>query len=393
MQKIIAALFVLFVALAPTVSNAKENAKEKMDIFFDKGIKLQTEDEKYSLAIGAIMQMRGALANREGAGNDAQSLMMRRSFVTMEGNFFDKDFKYYLKINLMPGAVANNVLDYGWLDYKFCEAFDLKLGLTKIAFNRQELTSDTKQQFIERSLANERFNIDRSVAAQFYGTFFNKKLEYYLTIANGRATGATVNANQEMLYAARLAYNVLGQYDYSESDIDESDAASLTFGGAATYYHEEPTVSATQDRVYTLNSDVGFKYAGFSFQSEFFYQNTDPKVAGSVTNMGFYAQAGYFVVPKRFEMALRSSMIFDATNGAATAVYFNNGSLTSLGGVNDGVDETGDADNEQEYSAAFNYYFKGHKLKAQAQYTLMLDGDTGTTITNHLGMAQLQLAF
>lgn len=360
---------------------------------FDKGFRFQTDDGDYSLQFKTRIQLRYANSMREGSANDQQSFMARRIYFTGTGSFLTKNLTYNMTLQPTNGGVAADTLYYSWLNYKFMDASQVLFGLHKLNFNREEMTSSGKQQFVDRSLANERFNLDRSLGLVWHGKAFDKKLEYYLTVANGRSTRANLNGNQEMLYIARVAYNPLGEFGYSESDTDNTQDLLLSVGLGGTYFQEETAVSATQDDVLMGNADFTLKFHGFSFQSEVFYRNTDPGAAASVRDAGYYAQAGYFLIPKKFEIAVRASSLFDDMGDNGSAVYFNNGSLTGLGGVNDGVDEAADADNEHEFSAALNYFFKGHNLKLTGQYTFMLDGQAGTTVNNHIAMLQAQLDF
>lgn len=365
----------------------------RVEALLKKGIRFQTKDGKYSLTINPQIQIRYANDIIEGAGNDAHSIMVRRAYVGFSGHAVTEAFTYNLRLNILPGANANDILYYAWLNYKFTDSFNLLAGLHKLAFNRQEMTSDGKLQFIDRSLANERYNLDRSIGLMARGKPGNEKIEYYLTIANGRDTRTAMNANQELAYLARVVFNPLGDYGNHEGDIEESDEFALTVGLGGELHHEETTVSANQDQVITGTGDVGFKYQGFSFETGAFYRATDPgAAAATVTDFGYYAQAGYFFLPKKFEIALRVSSLFDDLGNDGGGVYFNNGSLSNLGGAADAVDEGTDSDNEHEYSLALNYYFSGHKVKLQGQYTFMLDGQAGADeLTNHLVMAQIQL--
>ena len=213
------------------------------------------------------------------------------------------------------------------------------------------------------------------------------------TIA-GDHTIYAVHHMPEFAYTARLVWNVMGNYGYKEGAHKNSDEWDVTFGLAGAFYHEEPTVGAgTEDKVMMGNADIGFKYKRLSFQSEVFYRHSDASAAASaVKDFGYYAQLGYFFVPEHFEMAVRMSSLFDDTSNSGNASIFNNGSLTSLGGNFDGVDEGSDADNEHEFSLVGSYYFSGTPIKLQAQYSFMLDGVAGTDdIVNHIGMIQAQI--
>lgn len=360
-----------------------------------KGFYFETDDGDYSLAITPKIQLRYAYSNREGAGNDAHSIMARRLYLGFGGHFLTPDLTYQVTLNGTFGGTPTNLLYYNWLNYRVTDAFQVKAGLHKIAFNREEMTSSGKQQFVDRSLANERYNMDRSLGVVFWGTPFEKKMEYYVSVTNGRATAVGVNGNQELGYFGRLVYNPVGEYGYAEGDVEWHEDPAVTIGVAGGYHQEEPAVSALEDDVITGNADVGFKFRGWSAQLEGFYRSTNPSgAAPAVTDMGYYFAAGYFVIPEKFEIAARVSSLFDDTGNNGGGVYYNNGSLTNLGGVNDGVDEAGDSDNEHEYSLGLNYYIKGYNLKVQAQYTYMLDGQAGANdLVNHIGMLQTEMQF
>ncbi len=394
--------FATSVMAGGTAAPVEEAACSGADTGYDKGFFIKTCDGDYSLKVKGRIQLRyaGELHDSSDAANpnaDAHSFLIRRARLDFSGNVFTPKLTFDIQLDLggIPSAVDNNILYYANMNYKVSDEFQILGGLHKINFNRQEITSDGKLQFVDRSLANERFKLDRSIGIVFHGDVWDKRFEYYLSLVNGRNTRASVNTNNELGYVARVAWNPLGEYGYEEGDIKNSQDVALTVGAAAGLWHEEATVAlGNQDRVISANADMGIKYKGFSFQGEGFYRLTDPnQLLPQQTDMGFYAQAGYFIIPEHFEVAIRSSMLFDDTTGVGQNVNMNNGSLTGLGSVNDGVDETADSDNEQEYSASLSYYFKGHDIKLQTQYSFIKDGIPGADLTHHIVMAQAQLGF
>lgn len=393
MKKLLVGALALGIIASSFTAHAESGWKKQ---FF-----LESDDGDYKLEFKGRLQVRYSLVNRENnatsvAGDDfANSFMVRRAYLTFTGNVFTKDLTYDLTVNATATA-AGQVLEYGWFSYKFIDPFQLKAGLFKIPFNRQEITSSGKQQFVDRSLANERFNLDRSIGVIIHGTGMDKKIEYYLAGFNGRSTRLTQNVSNELGATLRVVWNPMGEYGYKESAIDNKDEVDMTVGVAGAFYHEEPTVLASQDRVLMGNMDFGLKYKRFSFQTEGFMRSTAPGGGvSSVTDIGYYAQAGYFLVPEHFEVALRASSLFDDIgDNATTNVWVNNGSLTNLGGFFDGVDEAGDSSNEHEFSLALNYYIKNTNIKLQGQYSFVLDGQAGRNdIVNHIAMVQAQVEF
>lgn len=399
MKKTILGLVLFFVMALAASSVARAEEGSCSNVGYKKNFFAKTCDGNYSLNVKGRVQLRyaGELHDDDGAANaNAHSLLIRRARLDFSGNVITPDLTYDLQLDLgaIPAAADNNMLYYAWMNYKVMDQFQLMGGLHKIWFNRQEITSSGKQQFVDRSLANERFNLDRSIGVVAHGDFNEKMVEYYLSVVNGRNTRNAINTNQELGYVARIAFNPLGEYGYEEADVKESEDVALTFGGAGGLWHEESTVGAgVQNRVISGNADFGVKYSGFSTQGEFFFRNSQVGAA-SQNDMGYYVQAGYFLVPKHFEIALRHSGLWDDTGNDGINLNMNSGSITGLGGVNDGVDETADSDNEYEYTAGLNYYFKGHDLKLQAQYSLIMDGVAGVNdLVNHIAMLQTQLAF
>ncbi len=359
---------------------------------FKKGFTFTTDDGASSISLHTRLQPRYAFGNADDGSDDVHSFFVRRAYLGVTGSLFAPELTYDLTLTATASGGTN--LYYGYVAYEFQDVFQVLGGLHKVRFNRQEITSDGKQQFVDRSLANERFNLDRSVGLVFFGETDDKTFTYDLSVFNGRDTKNAVNANLDLGYSLRLVWNAIGDYGYEEGDLKNRDDCALTFGLAGTYYQEKAGVSATEDNVLMGNFDVGFKKKGFSFQGEAFLRNTSPDgTSSSANDLGYYAQAGYFFVPETFEAALRVSSLFDDIGDDALPVYFENGSLSSLGAPHDGVDAVGDAEDEHEFSLALNYYLFEQNFKIQGQYTYMMDGQAGDDIAQHIAMLQATLQF
>ena len=89
------------------------------------------------------------------------------------------------------------------------------------------------------------------------------------------------------------------------------------------------------------NVDMGMRYRGFTWDSEYYIRSNDPEADSgeSITSDGFYTQAGYFVISKKLELAARYSL-FDPDNDMPDDI-------------------------QREYAAGINYYFRGHRSKIQ----------------------------
>jgi len=130
-------------------------------------------------------------------------------------------------------------------------------------------------------------------------------------------------------------------------------------------------VPVTSD-VYQLTADIAFKYQNFSFEGGYHFRNIDPEEPtpfGEQDANGFYLQGGYFLVPKKFELAARYSWV-DPDNPNTTE---NN--------------------EETEYTGGLSYYLSGHSLKLQANYSLFTTETPDDDLDDHVVQCLMTLAF
>ncbi|MFO1519989.1 MAG: porin [bacterium] len=374
--------------VAPAAPVKQEGWWDKFETGYKKGLFFKSKDEKFSMKFRIRIQPRYTFQTNKTTGKNADNTFQIRRFkLSWEGNAFTKNLDYKVQINLAALSPIQDMVEYVYVDYRFFDPLRVEFGQFKYPYNRQQITSSGRQEFVDRSLASEEFrfaSVDRTTTTtctfpggaavsgsgltctggatatttisdsqrrfQFdtgvmvHGDAFGKKLEYYGAITNG--TGPTrLNLNKNFLYTGRLVYNPLGQYGYSESDVEGSEHPALTFGLSGGYNVQD----VTSNKILQAGGEVGFKYRGFSLQGEYYYRHNDLKdvngVAVSTKNhdQGYYAQLGYFVIPHHFEIAARASQVF-------------------LAGKNN---------DKSEFSGALNYYIFGHDLKLQADYSLL----------------------
>lgn len=167
------------------------------------------------------------------------------------------------------------------------------------------------------------------------------------------ASQRNLNANvrfdiNKLMYTARLNWNIWGRPGYGEGDLAYSETPQLAVGGGYAY---NPSVNTSSNTSYVgtdlanLNfrrqlaafgngrvlgwgvvdfsswaTDAVFKYRGFSLQSEFYFKNiirrdkalpcmnvgctvTAPGFLGN--QLGWYVQSGYYLIPRKLELAGR----------------------------------------------------------------------------------------
>ncbi len=292
------------------------------------------------------------LAGTPAPGDAKGSFRVRRAKTTLEGWFWKPELKYELQLSWAgpeAGASTNTPLEdmiITW-DASKKSAFEITFGQFKVPFGRQELTTSSGLQFVDRSLLTFEFTRGRDVGVMVGGKTKDGKVDYRLGMFNGNAASQLVNANTKFQYNGRLTVSPLGPLAYREGDADCSEKPLLAL--AAQFEHNDLRNATNANDMLTVigGGDAVFKYRGFSIFAEYFFRHRTPEEGEAFNSPGFNAQAGYFVVPKRLEVALRFAG-FDPSDAVA-------------------------GNDHRETGVAVNYLIQGHNLKIQADYRHLQD--------------------
>lgn len=386
------------------IEKQKGNWSNKFEGGWKKGLYFQTSDGKYSTKFRIRIQPQYQYLSQDAAkeGKDQSTFRIRRAKLSWEGNLFSKNLDYKLQLSVAAGD-WKDVLEDAYVNYKFFDPLRIQFGQEKVQYNRQQINSSGRLELVDRSLASDAFRFSTidtttlttctlpgggtvtgsgitcgagattstsssNTTRQFHydtgmilwGNAFDRKLEYYGGIMNGTGPNR-VDTNNRFLYTGRAVYNILGNYGYSESDVEFSEHPSLFIGASGGYKKQE----VTNANLFQEGAEVGFKYKGASLQGEFYGRQTNFPAAPNTKDYGYYAQAGYFIIPRHFEITGRASQIF-------------------LAGANN---------NKGEFMGGLNYYFLGHDLKIQTDYAY-LRNETSKGLANDFRFrAQLQAWF
>ena len=328
-------------------------------------------------------------ANLIAAGNFEEkrfSYFIKHNFADSESNNHSgvsEDF------NIFTGMAADSVLGPNYptsTENRFLEAWlqwnspdntaKIRVGRQKVPFGLQLAMQETELQFINTSLFVQavQTNFDPSdskartlrlsdrqdgvTGHSFVTAGDNWGVGYTTGIFKQSIDGTSYELDNsgggtDVMLVLGIDF-IGGGYDRSfEGDKYYSDAFAWTIGVGGTFsrvrmptayrYYPIIPVSSPSEVVYVWNGNVnaGIKYHGFSLQSEFFINYTTPRGNGADNcNVGYYAQAGYFLVPKDHELAFRfSGLALDKDFGSRRESF--------------------------EYSVIYNYYLAGDFLKFQ----------------------------
>jgi hypothetical protein len=356
-----------------------------------KGFYLESLDGKFHLAMSGRVQVLYTFNDRESDVNttatttspgdrDTSSFRLRRGRLVWDGHAFTKDLKYHLNLETPGTTQGTHLLDY-YVNYsglpEIGKYVAIKGGQFKVPFSRQRLNSSSSFQLIDRSIVNDEFNLDRDVGVDFHRNLFGEKFEYHLGIFTGHGTNRrTENADNNMLYVGRIAWHPFGFFDYKETDYDHSKSLMATVGFAAAHnaggeIRTGAVRTAVSDDLYMnlFTIDGGLKYKGFSLLTEAFLRSLrEPAGVSTRSNrtngIGYMVQGGYFVIPKRLEVASRYAWLDREFNKDKDDVAILVGEGTTRRTL--GSDE--------EITFGLNYYFNGHKNKLQADVSRLDQG-------------------
>ncbi len=317
------------------------------------------------------------------------NISIRRARFKLGGNAFRPWVEYYIEYDFPSSRLYDfrvTLARYPWLQ--------LRLGQWKAEYNRERRDSSGEQQFVERSLVNNSFTIDRQEGVQVSGRVLAGQLldsTYFAGVYTGMGANERTNDDSVPMWVVRYQWNLLGrELGFSQSDIEgkKKPEASLAAGAV---WNRSPFTSfssagggelpgfavgvASQYSVRQWLEEAAFQYRGFSFQHEFHWKRILDNVAGTLTQLrGSYVQAGYVVYkpnpekPRGLEVAARWAFVdYD------TAVPNNS---------------------EQELTGALNWFIRGHANKITLDASrLSLEQPDGPTLARSRVRLQWDVQF
>lgn len=298
------------------------------------------------------------------------AMMIRRTRLKFDGWAIDPKIVYKLELavsnrdqrsghNDESGNTANIVLD-AVVKWNFAENWHVWWGQTKLPGNRERVISSQNLQFVDRSLVNSRFNLDRDVGVQLRHKSANDKFRQILAISMGQGRNVIDrNPSEGYQLTGRFEFLPMGSFtgkgDYFGSDLKRETTPKLSIGitgdlntnavrsrgnlgGFVTVSETDETYLPTDLKSFI--ADMMFKYNGISAMSEFVKRTAGNNEDLYGTGSGFVFQMGY-LFPSNWEIAGR----FTDINADDTHSVF--------------------AD-QKEYTLGLSRYISGHDLKFQS---------------------------
>ncbi len=332
---------------------------------YDDGVRIEADN--FDMKLNLHIQANAAYEDFEDASDrglsDRTSFDVPRARIIFGGNLLGGEASYFLQADFVgdheEGGDSSQLKD-AWLRWNWNKDVGFQMGQFKVPFGRQELASDAKLEFVERSEASDVFTPSRDRGAMISGA--SGDIGYAIGAFNGGSDGenyVSEGVDTNLRGGAQVYWS---NSDYGsrsmEGDYNNTDGTGLTAGLSTDY--EQDTVDGVDYDAFLLGGDVGLRTGGFALQGELFWAWYDPDQddSDSSNDLGYYVQAGYMVVPKEWEVAGRFSGVNPDSDGSVLGT-----------------------DDSYEYAIAVNRYYNGHNLKLTLQATFdQEDGDENDTL-------------
>lgn len=366
-------VFLLLITVVLPQSGNAQNVEVKT---LGKGIVFQPEDNSYSLKLG--MRFQSLYLGEWNLENNVYSdqALVRRARLKLDGHIYSEKFTYKVQLgfsnrdtrNSSSGGLAQNsgtsniVLD-GVIKYNPVSDFEIWFGQTVLPGNRERLISSQKVQFVDRSLLNSSFNLDRDVGIQFRNKFSigDAVLKQMAAISIGEGRDITTKNPGGYSYTGRVEFLPMGGFndkgDYSGPDLAKEESLKISFGAAYDFNDDavrsrghtgsfifSNSGELIKNDLQTFLADIFMKYQGLSVHAEFANRQASQD-NGFGTGTAYMGSLGY-VIGKDFGISGRYATL-------TTEDRFS--SLTE----------------HSEYTFALSKYLSGHNLKLQASAGLL----------------------
>jgi len=335
--------------------------QEADSIRADQALKEQAKKEKaanqHGISIGRALQISGLVQARyqgfaQSGVNNAFDL--RRVRLDLRGNVSD-DWSYDVYSEFAGSGVK---LVDAYVQYKVADFLKFTAGQFKIPFSIESLTSDSQLEFSDRSQVVEALvsrtkdvignSNGRDIGIQINGSFVKVDdqylFDYTFGVFNGAGYDVTTDNNNRKDFGGRLSVHPIKNLVVSAD----------FYNGLGNY--GSPATNQKRNRT---GVDARYVWEGLSVTAEY-----DKGTDGTIKREGWYAQAAYFVIPKRLQLAAKYDT-YDPT-------------------------QTKNTDRSNWYIGGFNYYFN-EWTRFTIDYSIRREQTV--QVKNNLLNAQLQIVF
>ena len=318
------------------------------NIEIGKGITFQPRSKWYSMTLRFRMQnMVGLSFDRDFSLTQTEA-RVKRLRLRFDGYIYSPKLVYSIQLGFTPYDTKElpngntNIVRDAIVYYVPNAHWNIGFGQTKIKANRARVNSSSALQFVDRSIVNSEFNLDRDFG--FFGEYngrigkrFRLSAKGSITLGEGR--NWSTSSDGGLAYTGRLELYPLGRVkskgDVIEGDFEYDEQVRILLAGAYSYNSRAVRIQGQNGALMpegehrNLGSyffDFILKYRGFAFYTDFMGRTCDtPLFDGNegifvYTGKGLNLQTSY-LIKQKWEIALRNSTMFPDREVQSLAGY------------------------------------------------------------------------
>ena len=314
-----------------------ERVRNMPNLEVGKGITFRPKSNWFSLTMRFRMQNMVGLSFDKDFTLTKTDAQVKRLRLRFDGYIYSPKLVYSVQLGFtsydtepLPNGNMNIVRD-AIVYYVPSPKWNIGFGQTKIKANRARINSSSALQFVDRSIVNSEFNLDRDFG--FFGEYnmrggegFNLSAKGSVTLGEGRNWGSSSNGG--LAYTGRLELYPLGRFkskgDVMEGDFEGEEQVKILVAGAYSYNHKASRLKGQRGAIMpddaTRNigsyfADFILKYRGFAFYTDFMGRSCDRPLFDPQSNAFVYSGQGLniqtsYLFDKKWEVALRNSTLF-----------------------------------------------------------------------------------
>lgn len=261
------------------------NAQYQSDVPFGKGFQIQGEDFEAKFHVRIQPRWDGELFMTDSTSMFQDRAYVRRARIKGSGWVFNDKWNYKFEFDVVSGIVLDAMVRY-----KFAPGWEFWFGQTKLPGNRERVISSQNMEFVDRSLLNSYFTLDRDAGIQIRHKWSAGDFVVKEALALSQGEGLNQKTwNDAYGITVRLDLLPMGEFtskgDYVGADVHREETPKLAIG--VTYdlnMNAQRTRGQMGDYLVSdlgliadssvtdltnIQADLMFKYQGFSIMAEY----------------------------------------------------------------------------------------------------------------------------
>jgi phosphate-selective porin OprO/OprP len=305
------------------------SGEKRISSGWDNGFYIRSSNDDFSLRITGQLQADYRWYTASGDTTDIDQFLLRRARFGLEATLF----KYYDFRFLPDFGQGQTVLQDGYMNVHYWDAFQATAGKFKQPFSYEQLIQDRYTPFMERSLIDQ-LTPQRDLGLMAHGqNLFSGRLDYGVAVSNGEVNGNGDTNNSKDVngrvavrpfatwggsFLQRFQVGISGGYGIENEPVNPNN---LHTPAGVTFFKFNSNVQADGPRS-RLSPEIAYFVGGFGMSAQYFHmdQKLRPGTAATehVWSSGFYVQTSYLLTGEErtgYSQQIFPLSPFDPKNG------------------------------------------------------------------------------